>query len=83
MVWRWLFEPKPVAYTRITTRSVGCNWMINKRKYTFITENTWNVTVFLLKGPAADATDAPQPWRLIVHPCEKDDEDNFFSAFPF
>jgi hypothetical protein len=28
----------------------------------------------LLKDPAADATDAPQPWRLIVQPYEEDDE---------
>jgi hypothetical protein len=38
-------------------------------------------TLFLLKDPAADATDAPQPWRLIVQPYEEDDEG--FSAFPF
>jgi hypothetical protein len=35
---------------------------------------------FLLKGPAADATDAPQPWRLIVQPYDEDDE--VFSALP-
>jgi hypothetical protein len=29
---------------------------------------------FLLKGSPADATDAPQPWRLIVQPYEEDDE---------
>jgi hypothetical protein len=28
---------------------------------------------FWVKGPAADATDAPQPWRLIVQPCDEDD----------
>jgi hypothetical protein len=40
--------------------------------------------IFLLKGPAADATDAPKPWRLIVQLCEKDDEDDaVFYAFPF
>ena len=33
---------------------------------------------FLLKGPAADSTDAPQPWRLIVQPYEKDHNDDFF-----
>ena len=27
-----------------------------------------------MTGPAADATDAPQPWRLTVQPYEKDDE---------
>jgi hypothetical protein len=37
---------------------------------------------FLIKGPAADATDAPQPWRLIVQPYEEDDE-VLFSVFPF
>jgi hypothetical protein len=38
-----------------------------------------------LKGPAADAADAPQPLRLIVQPYEEDDEDDavFFYAFPF
>jgi hypothetical protein len=30
--------------------------------------------LFLLKGPAADATDASQPWRIIVQPCDEDDE---------
>jgi hypothetical protein len=29
---------------------------------------------YLMKGPVADATGAPQPWRLIVHTCHKDDE---------
>jgi hypothetical protein len=29
---------------------------------------------FLLKGPVVEATDAPQPWRLIVQPCDEDDE---------
>jgi hypothetical protein len=40
---------------------------------------------YLLKGPAADATDAPQPWRLIVQPCDEDedDDDDVFSAFSF
>jgi hypothetical protein len=36
---------------------------------------------YLLEGPVADATDAPQPWRLIVQDYEEDDE--IFSAFPF
>jgi hypothetical protein len=41
-----------------------------------------HVTIrFSLKGPAADATDEPQPWRLIVQPCDEDEE--FFSAFLF
>ena len=39
---------------------------------------------FLLEGPAADATDALQPWRLIVQPYEEDDnDDDVFFAFPF
>jgi hypothetical protein len=39
---------------------------------------------FLLQGPAADATDAPQPLRLFVQPYEEDDEDGeVFYAFPF
>jgi hypothetical protein len=29
--------------------------------------------IYLLKGPAADATEAPQPWRLILQPCEEDE----------
>jgi hypothetical protein len=37
---------------------------------------------YLLKGPAADATDAQQPWRPIVQPYEEDDKDDeVFSAF--
>jgi hypothetical protein len=36
---------------------------------------------YLLKGPAADDTDAPQPWRLIVQPCDEDDE--VYSAYQF
>ena len=40
--------------------------------------------LFVLKSPAADATDAPQPWRLIVQPYEEDDEDDrFFLRFHF
>jgi hypothetical protein len=39
--------------------------------------NSLNVS----EGPAADATDAPQPLRLIVQPCDEDDE--VFSVFPF
>jgi hypothetical protein len=33
------------------------------------------------KGPAADATDAPQPWGLLCNPCDKDKEkgDQFFN----
>jgi hypothetical protein len=40
---------------------------------------------FLLKGPAADATNAPQSWRLIVQPCDEDDEDDevFFLLLHF
>ena len=38
------------------------------------------LTFFLLKGPAADATDAPQPSRLIVQPYEEDED---FSVFLF
>jgi hypothetical protein len=37
--------------------------------------------LFLLKGPVADATDAPQPWRLIVQSCDENYEG--FSAFKF
>jgi hypothetical protein len=39
------------------------------------------ISFCLLKGPSADATDAPQPSRLIVQPYEKDGE--VFSVFPF
>jgi hypothetical protein len=28
---------------------------------------------FVEKGPAAEATDAPQPWRLFVQPCDEDE----------
>jgi hypothetical protein len=38
--------------------------------------------IYLLKGPATDATDAPQPWRLIVQPCDEDNE-SFFLLFHF
>ena len=38
----------------------------------------------LLKGPVADATDLPQPWRLTVQPYEEGHEDHEdFSAFQF
>jgi hypothetical protein len=40
------------------------------------------IFLLLLKGPAADATDAPQPWRLIVQPCDENDE-CFFLIFHF
>jgi hypothetical protein len=29
--------------------------------------------ILYVKGPAADATDIPQPWDFIVQPCEEDD----------
>jgi hypothetical protein len=29
------------------------------------------VTVFFVKGPAADATEAPQPWSLLCNPVTK------------
>jgi hypothetical protein len=52
-----------------------------------IPEDSSNVSkgTFLLKGPAADATDAPQPWRLIVQPYDEDDDDDneVFSVFQF
>jgi hypothetical protein len=38
--------------------------------YDYVTVNLF----FLLKGLVADATDAPQPWRLIVQLSDKDDE---------
>jgi hypothetical protein len=36
---------------------------------------------FKLKGPEADATEAPQPGRLIVQPCDEDEV--FFLLFHF
>jgi hypothetical protein len=38
--------------------------------------------VFLLKGPVADATDTPQPWRLSVQPYNED-EFGFFLLLHF
>jgi hypothetical protein len=35
--------------------------------------------LFLLRGHAADATDAPQPWKLIVRPSDEDEV--FFFCF--
>jgi hypothetical protein len=37
-------------------------------------------SIYSLKGPAADATDTPQPWMLIVQPYEEDDK-VFFCFF--
>jgi hypothetical protein len=34
---------------------------------------------FVVKGPAADATDAPQPWGLLCNPVVK--TISFFSSF--
>ena len=42
---------------------------------------SWLITIFLLKGRVAQATDALQPWRLILQPYEEDDE-VFSSALP-
>jgi hypothetical protein len=36
-----------------------------------------------MKDPAANATDAPQPWRLIVQPCEMMKIMRFFLLFHF
>jgi hypothetical protein len=42
-----------------------------------------NSIFFLLKGPAADATDAPQPEGLLCNPMRKMMKmTSFFSAFP-
>jgi hypothetical protein len=38
-----------------------------------------DVKFILLKGPAAEATDAPQRWRLIVQTYEEDNEFFCFS----
>jgi hypothetical protein len=40
--------------------------------------------LFVVKGPAADATDALAALRLIVQPCDEDDEkdDQIFKIFP-
>jgi hypothetical protein len=35
----------------------------------------------VVKGPAADATDAPAALRLLVQPCDEDDDDYFFILF--
>jgi hypothetical protein len=45
----------------------------------------WQILlIHLLKSPAADATDALQFWRLIVQPCDEDDEnDEVFLLFRF
>jgi hypothetical protein len=38
--------------------------------------------IFLaVKGPAADATDALQPSRLIVQPYDEDEDDDYFLSF--
>jgi hypothetical protein len=36
--------------------------------------------VVVVKGPAANATDAPQPLGLLCNPCDEDEEkdDQFF-----
>jgi hypothetical protein len=49
----------------------------------FITIENYELSHFLLKGPAADATDVPQPRRLIVQPYGTHDEDDkeVFSCF--
>jgi hypothetical protein len=35
----------------------------------------------MVKGPAADATDAPQPLRLFVQPYDEDEDEQFFTKF--
>jgi hypothetical protein len=42
-------------------------------KYTFRDKSLIVYNFFVVKGPAADATDAPQPSRLIVQPYDEDD----------
>jgi hypothetical protein len=32
---------------------------------------------FVVKGPVADATDAPQPYGLLCDPCDEDKEKDF------
>jgi hypothetical protein len=38
---------------------------------------------FVVKGPAADATDAPQPWGLLWNPCDEDEEKDYSIFFNF
>jgi hypothetical protein len=40
------------------------------------------VFFYLMKCPAADATDAPQPSGLLCN-CDEHEDDEVFSAFPF
>jgi hypothetical protein len=40
---------------------------------------SWSVSFFFVKGPAADATDAPQPWGLLRNPVMK--MISFFRSF--
>jgi hypothetical protein len=64
---------KPIAASGRRLSTLSEDWVCIWRTYLFY-------FFYLLKGPAADATDAPRPWRLIVQPCDKDE---VFSAFPF
>ena len=61
-----------VVYFKVLSRNVpeGAEW--NQAVY-LISSLFWKYEVgfFWVKGPAADATDAPQPWGLLCNPVMK------------
>jgi hypothetical protein len=43
----------------------------HKRKAGWMGKTCSELCLFFVKGPAADATDAPQPWGLLCNPVMK------------
>jgi hypothetical protein len=48
-------------------------WLAQIQRLFTVTFEAFTASFCVVKGPAADATDAPQPWRLIVQPRDEDD----------
>jgi hypothetical protein len=66
------------SYRYIVSKCLNCiKSLLSLHWYHMGTQHLLGLLYFFVaKGPAADATDAPQPWRLIVQPYEEDDNDD-------
>jgi hypothetical protein len=60
----------------VWSKTSGAAWLMRSwfriplsERWIFVPNIRYVFLFNLLKGPAADATDASQPWRLIVQPC--------------
>jgi hypothetical protein len=84
-IWTWLtYRQTMTAFLNVTHEAAHQIWILTAQQSRCITQfcaDTRMSKFFLVvKGPAADATDAPQPWGLLCNPVMK--MSNFFPVFP-